>query len=321
VSRSTHIPQYNPYLTTLLDQTEKQLDHWKSELSSLITEVLRRHPFLRYVQGYHDICQVLLLVLSPPLRAPALSRLSILRIRDFMLPSMDPTLAQIRLIPAILFAANQKLYHHLPQTQPNFAIPGTLTMYAHSIQEYGDIARLFDAFLAREAAFSVYMFAQIVLDREEELLDMPADDQDMFHAILSKLPKRLDVEALIANTEKLFDAHPPESLYGWSSVSDYSVLKTARFAEEATKQTLEEGEVWFEKHAKQLEERHQDGEAEFQKLVTELMWAERRDTALAALWKYRRPIAAVGVAVLAVAVSYELRKSPSIYGLLSAFRK
>ncbi|KAK5187961.1 GTPase-activating protein gyp8, partial [Cryomyces antarcticus] len=46
------------------NESEKQIDHRKQELSNLITEVLRRHPSLCYFQGYHDIVQVLLLVLG-----------------------------------------------------------------------------------------------------------------------------------------------------------------------------------------------------------------------------------------------------------------
>ena len=84
------------------DQSPKQLDRRKAELSDLITEVLRRHPALCYFQGYHDICQVLLLVLGKDAAAPAVARLSLLRIRDFMLPSLAPALAQLRLLPAIL---------------------------------------------------------------------------------------------------------------------------------------------------------------------------------------------------------------------------
>ena len=88
-----------------LDKSSLELDNRKKELSDLITEVLRRQPHLRYFQGYHDICQVFLLVLGKD-SAPAISRLSILRIRDYMLPSLAPALAQLRLLPSILNEAD-----------------------------------------------------------------------------------------------------------------------------------------------------------------------------------------------------------------------
>ncbi|KAL3428380.1 GTPase-activating protein gyp10 [Phlyctema vagabunda] len=273
------------------NQSARDLDRKKEELSDLITEVLRRHPYLCYFQGYHDICQVFLLVLDRTSRAAAVARLSTLRIRDFMLPTLAPALAQLSLIPDIIRASNPDLYYHLSGTQPFFALSGTLTMYAHDIQEYGDIARLFDVFLAREAVFSVYMFAQIVLQRSEELFETPADEPEMLHSILSKLPKPLNLEALIRNTVALFEKYPPERLQRWSLISRSSVLKTGRWPSHITEQTLE------------------DGEAFFQKQVRELQWAERRDKAVAVAWKYRRPAGTLGLAVLVGVVSFWMRRS------------
>ena len=214
-----------------------------------------------------------------------------------MLPTLAPALAQLRLIPAILYEANPKLCVHLSQTQPFFALSGTLTMYAHDIQEYGDIARLFDVFLAREAVFSVYMFAQIVLQRSEELFETPADEPEMLHSILSKLPKPLDLETLITNTVKLIDKYPPSSLRTWRSISQYSVLKTSHYVNQTANQTLEDGETYFRKQVKDLE------------------WAERREKVLTMMWKYRRPVGATGLAVLIGVLSFWLRKSSGPSGL------
>ncbi|KAG4443771.1 hypothetical protein IFR05_000762 [Cadophora sp. M221] len=282
------------------DQSPRDLDFRKAELSDLITEVLRRQPYLSYFQGYHDICQVFLLVLEPQTRAPAVARLSALRIRDFMLPTFAQALTQLHLIPAILNTVNPKLRDHLSLTQPFFALSGTLTMYAHDIQEYGDISRLFDVLLAREAVFSVYMFAQIVLQRSDELFETPADEPEMLHSILSKLPKPLDIEALIADTIRLFEDHPPETLRIWRSISSSSVLKTARWHDQLSSQSLEDGERYFIQQSKELE------------------WAERRKQLLKALWKYRKPASTVGLAVLVGVVSFWLRKSLAPSGILGA---
>jgi hypothetical protein len=220
-----------------------------------------------------------------------------------MLPTLAPALAQLRLIPAIIHTVNPKLYHHLSQTQPFFALSGTLTMYAHDIQEYSDIARLFDVFLAREAIFSVYMFAQIVLNRSEELFDTPADEPEMLHSILSKLPKPLDLEQLISDTAKLLEEHPPESLRGWSKISQSSVLKTARWPEQILKQTLEDGQIYFERHVKELRR------------------AELRQKLLKKLWKNRKPAIAIGIAVMVGLLSYHIRKSPGNYNVVYALWK
>lgn len=280
------------------DQSEKQLDRRKTELSDVITQVLRQYPMLSYFQGFHDIVQVFLLVLGIEHAAKAVVHLAILRIRDFMLPSLSPSLAHLRLLPSIIYAVDPALREHLSQTQPFFALAATLTLYAHDIQEYGDIARLFDFLLAHGAVVSVYFFAIIVLSRREELFEIPADEPEMLHSVLSKLPKPLDLEALISRTMEVFTEHPPEKLpfRAWSRISPFSVLKTTRDPTEM--QNLQEGQDLFEMQ------------------ILQLRRAELMQHALKTIWKYRRPAASVGLAVLIGVVSFWLKKD-GINGLLA----
>ncbi|KAF4340340.1 TBC domain protein [Fusarium beomiforme] len=283
-------------------QSEVELSLRKSELSSLITEVLRRYPYLCYFQGYHDISQVLLLVLAPAWRARVLARLSVLRIRDFMLPSFGPTTAQLRLLPDILHAADPKLRRHLAGVEPFYALAGTLTMYAHNIEAYQDIARLFDVFLAREPVFTVYVFAQIILDRRNEIFEI--DEPDMLHIILGKVPTKMDLDELIIKSADLFEQHPPETLSYWRRISNFSALKTARDIEACAKQTMEEGSELFVKQ------------------VNELHWQEMQDRIKLALWRYRRPVKTVGMALVVGALAFYLRRNPSlIHRITSLFSR
>ncbi|KKA27078.1 hypothetical protein TD95_001143, partial [Thielaviopsis punctulata] len=278
------------------NKTPKQLDRCKQELSDLIVQVLRRFPFLHYFQGYHDICQVFLLVLPPPLRARAVCRLSLCRIRDFMLPNMGPTIAQLRLIPDILHAADPPLRRHLAGTDPFYALAGTLTMYAHNIERYGDIARLFDALLATPPVFSVYMFAQIILSRRHMLLDIPADDHAMLHVMLSRVPQPLDLEAIIAATQKLLCRIPPESLRAYRRLSTSSCIRTAGNKHES------------------LDEAAQH----FRRQESELAWEDTRAHVAKTLWKYRKPAQAVGAAVVVGLFAVYLRKNPAPINYLSS---
>ena len=235
---------------------------------------------LSYFQGFHDIVQVFLLVLGVDQAPKAVAHLSLLRIRDFMLPSLSASIAQLDLLPAILYAADRKLCIHLSQTQPFFALSATLTLYAHDIQEYGDIARLFDLLIAQPAVLSIYFFTVIVLSRRDELLDIPAEEPEMLHSVLCKLPKPLNLEALISKTMILFEEHPPEGLpsRAWAKISIYSVLKTTR--QSSRGQTLKEGEDLFEDQALQLQRQ------------------EMQKRAMATIWKYRRPASRIGFAFL-----------------------
>ncbi|KAJ4258693.1 GTPase-activating protein gyp8 [Fusarium torreyae] len=281
------------------NQSDAELSLRKSELSSLITEVLRRYPFLCYFQGYHDISQVLLLVLAPAWRARVLARLSVLRIRDFMLPNFGPTTAQLRLLPDILHAADPKLRRHLAGVEPFYALAGTLTMYAHNIEAYQDIARLFDVFLAREPVFTVYVFAQIILDRRNEIFEI--DEPDMLHVILGKVPTKMDLDELIIKSAALFELHPPETLRYWRQISSYSALKTARDIEACSKQTMLEGSELFEKQ------------------VSELHWQEVQDRVKLVLWRYRRPVKTVGMAIIVGALAFYLRRNPSLVHRIASF--
>ena len=106
---------------------------------------------------------MLLLVLGAEKAAPLLARLSLLRIRDYMLPTFSASESHVQLLPAIVYATDPNLCQHLAGLQPYFAIAATLTLYAHDIEEYGGISRLFDFLLAHEAVISVYMYATVRL--------------------------------------------------------------------------------------------------------------------------------------------------------------
>lgn len=266
-------------------ETTAQLAHRRAALTELIVSVLRTHPTLNYFQGYHDIAQVLLLVLGLAAAKPALARLSLLRIRDFMLPTIAGTRAHLDLIPAILYAADPQLCARLAGLQSFFALSATLTMFAHDVESYGGIARLFDYILARDAAQGVYLFAALVLLRRPELLDVPADEPEMLYAVLSKLPRPLDLESLVFRAEELRAQFPPRSLprRAWTSISRASVLKTTFPLEQLPQQTLQQGEAWLDVRAKELE-------AEEARRAAVL---RMRKMAM----KYRRPASAIVLAV------------------------
>ncbi|KHJ35722.1 putative gtpase-activating protein gyp10 [Erysiphe necator] len=273
------------------DQSSTDLIQRKNQLFDLITSVLRRYPYLSYFQGYHDICQVFMLVLESDSYKPALTRLSLLRIRDFMLPTFSHALAQLHLIPSIIQRVNPMLWKHLSATQPFFALSGTLTMYSHDIPDYEKIARLFDVLLAREAVFSIYLFAQIVLQQSDELFKTPSDEPEILHSILSKLPNPLGIEALIKNTANLFEMHPPEDLRGWRSISNNSVLKTTRWIDQALDQSLDDGQKFFVRQVRELE------------------WIEKRQLIMKKINKFWKPTLTVSLPIVLGILLYWWRKS------------
>lgn len=284
-----HVSQHPAWpLVLTIAESEKQLARRKEELAHVILHVLRRHPALCYFQGYHDIVQVFLLVLGAHDAPAAVARLSLLRIRDFMLSSLDPAISQLELLRPILRAADPALYDRLPKSQPSFALAGTITMFAHNIQDYRDITRLFDFFLARHAVMPIYLFAAVVLSKREELLEIDKEDEDVMYVMLSRLPQPFDVEFHLARTVELYERLPPASLNSWEwwRISSSSVLKASATNASLRRLTLEDGETFLAQQEKELRRQHA-----LKRAAKNVKYVRMR------LWYYRR-YSVAGLAVL-----------------------
>ena len=214
--------------------------------------------------------------------------MSLLRIRDFMLSSLEPALSQLELLRPILRAADPVLYDHLSNSQPSFALSGTLTMFAHNIQEYKDITRLFDFFLARHAVMPIYLFAAVVLSRREELLEIEKEDEDIIYVMLGRLPEPFDVEFHIARTMELYERLPPACLNSWEwwRISSSSVLKASATSTSLRGLTLEDGEMFLAHQEKELRRQHA-----LRRAAKNMQYVKLR------LWYYRR-YGAVGLAIV-----------------------
>lgn len=263
----------------------------KEALFELISQILRCHPRLSYSQGYHDIAQVVMLVMGKEAAFPVIESISLLRIRDYMLPSLTPALKHLQLVPGILHSADKELADHLTLPYPNYALPAAITLYAHEIQDYSAITRLFDFLLAHEPVISLYLFAAIMISRREKLLEIPADDQDMLFFTLQKLPQPLDLERLIQDALRLFDEIPPERLHGraWQRISTSSVLKTSRSIDQPD--SIEVAEKHLVRQIKQL------------------WWEEKQEKAVKAAFRRRRLLANTAATVAIGAIAVWLRRS------------
>lgn len=143
------------------------------------------------------------------------------------------------------------------------------------------------------------------MSRKKELLEIDADEPEMLHATLSKLPKPLNLESLIRRTSEIFEQYPPERLPGraWNRVSVNSVLKTTHDPHKLAQQTLADGEVMFEKQAAEIK---RAAEWKEQKLR---LWQLAR--------KYRRPATYTGAAIVAAILAYWLRSGGEQAGFAS----
>lgn len=119
--------------------------------------------------------------------------------------------------------------------------------------------------------------------------------------VLQKLPENIDIEDMIAKASALFEQYPPQSLpfRTWAKVSDTSVLKTTMDVKALAIQTLEEGQILFEKHAEQIRR----DEARQRMLLT----------VKKTLSKYQRPVVlTISVAICVIAILVGKDKNTTI---------
>ena len=124
------------------------------------------------------------------------------------------------------------------------------------------------------------------MSRKSQLLEIEADEPEMLHSILSKLPRPLDLEAFIKSATKLYRDYPPARLPGrtWHRISNSSVLKTTQDFHALLRQTLHDGELYFEQEADEIRRREA-----FERLKKQFQLSSRR---------YRRPATYAGLAII-----------------------
>ncbi|KAK9239659.1 hypothetical protein V1525DRAFT_424385 [Lipomyces kononenkoae] len=161
---------------------------------------------------------------------PVLEHLSLYRLRDFMMPTLQPALDHLNLIPPLLEQIDRPLSRHLRYTKPFYALAAVLTLFAHDIQSYSEIMLLFDFFFGCESAsIPVYLYTAIMVHRRDEALAIPSRESEMIHAIISRMPQPLPISITdaISMSLALYSQYPLSSLLpAWKAVSRYSMLRT-----------------------------------------------------------------------------------------------
>lgn len=94
-----------------------------------------------------------------------------------------------------------------------FALPWYLTWFGHSLNEYKDVVRLYDFFLASPPDMALYVAASLAIQRRDEILSEVCDMASI-HCLLSQIPDDLDFEAILVNASLFFKKYPPNSLEG-----------------------------------------------------------------------------------------------------------
>ncbi|PFH45294.1 hypothetical protein AMATHDRAFT_9549 [Amanita thiersii Skay4041] len=161
------------------------------DLNSLIVSVFRNRPKLNYFQGYHDIMTVLYLTLPPEIQPTCAEKLSLHRLRDSMLTSLEPVVGLLRILKNLLRLADPEYAKLLERDSPLpfYALPNLLTLFSHDMPTLPLIQHVFDYLLCRPPITVVYLSAAILLAKKDYILTVEDHlDSFMLHPILSTLP-------------------------------------------------------------------------------------------------------------------------------------
>lgn len=92
-----------------------------------------------------------------------------------------------------------------------FALPWYLTWFGHSLNQYRDVVRLYDYFLASPPLMPLYVAVSMVIQRRQQVFEAGCDMASI-HCLLSQIPDDLDFEAILKRATSLYKKHLPEKL-------------------------------------------------------------------------------------------------------------
>lgn len=92
-----------------------------------------------------------------------------------------------------------------------FALPWYLTWFGHSLNQYRDVVRLYDFFLASPQLMPLYVAAALVVYRRREVLNEPCEMASI-HCLLSQIPDNLDFEEILISAARYYQKHPPDKM-------------------------------------------------------------------------------------------------------------
>ncbi|XP_049822506.1 TBC1 domain family member 20 isoform X2 [Aethina tumida] len=188
----------------------------QDQLTVLILRVIIKYPHLRYYQGYHDVAVTFLLVVGEAVAFRIMEKLSTHHLRECMEPTMEKTDYRLNYIYSLLKEADKDLHDFMDRAEVGtmFALPWYLTWFGHSLNQYRDVVRLYDYFLASPPLMPLYVATALVIHRRQEVFDAGCDMASV-HVVLSQIPDNLDFEEILVQASKYYKNYPPDTLEGY----------------------------------------------------------------------------------------------------------
>jgi hypothetical protein len=200
----------------------KERDDLRGALARILHTMFAKNPELHYIQGYHDICTVVLLVFYDEAQAyQVMRRLSWLHIRDALRDSLSSVVAALDLIFVLLGRVDPEVAQFLAKANVRSfcTLSWVLTWFSHDLEAIEDVSRIFDFLLASHPSMALYLAVAFILSLKPKIMLLSCDDGSV-HNLFQRLPKVEDVESLLLDAEGLFERYPLAQLIEWHRQGD-----------------------------------------------------------------------------------------------------
>lgn len=216
---------------------EKKRSASRLALGRIIHTIFSMHSELHYVQGFHDIASVFLLVCHDSSSDPSqpfsrhanargeelafrlTERLALLHIRDSLRPSLDTVVEVLSLIFPLLRVADPIVHDFLVRTnvQSFFTLSWILTWFSHNLEHFQEVCRVFDFFLSSHPLMPLYATVALIIQLRVGLLDLRnvairshrQRNNLPLHVPIGSLPSDEEVEVDLSAVHEYFQRLPP----------------------------------------------------------------------------------------------------------------
>ena len=219
VKKDTERSMYQFDITKKYDKEERLIE--QKRLEAILHGIFCHNPDLHYTQGFHDICTVFYIVCGEKLGRQLSENLAKRHLRDMVRDNLTVFQYISQLLFPLVSLVDFELFEFLSKSQctPFFSLSWLLTWFAHNIEKFDDICRLYDLFLASHPLMPMYFSVSLIQSVKESLFQVECEFA-MVHKFFSQFSWDINFDEIIDNCLRIFNKYPPLELYKAFCIND-----------------------------------------------------------------------------------------------------
>eukprot|EP01084_Bolivina_argentea_P280471 479662_1 len=189
-------------------------------LERILHGIFRNNRDLHYTQGFHDMCSVFYIVCGEDLGRQLSENLAKRHMRDAVRQDIQVYQFVLKLLFPLISLVDHELFNILQKGSLSsiFALSWLLTWFAHNIETFNDITRLYDFFLSTHPLMPLYLSVSLIKQCKNELCKINNDendtlDQGRLHQFFQEYDWNIDYDLIINEADRIFNRWPPHDLY------------------------------------------------------------------------------------------------------------